>query len=206
MYGYVSAYTGCLLARPFASILNRAAPLGLCCLPELLPNVCKWASPQWCPQLHTVGQRQRTSRSSLSSVTLDPLSVTRHVHPNTGPRQTTMPLPSPDSHSLQLFSIQTDEPLARLLGVLDRVSRICSDILHRDSHTSILSVALELLLEQSGKGNVRKSKQLVSFFSPHLLNRLSSVVIIWAKLLCRADKDRREGGGRRRRAIQKEWG
>lgn len=164
MYGYVSAYTGCLLARPFASILNRATPLGLCCLPELLPNVCKWACPQWYPQLHTVGQRQRTRRSSLSSVTPDPLSVTRHVHPNIGPRQTTMPLPSPDTHSLQLFSIQTDEPLAWLLGALDRVSRICSDILHRDSHTSTLSMALERLLDQSGKGNVGKSKQLVSLF------------------------------------------
>lgn len=30
-----------ILACPFASILNRAAPLGLRCLLELLPNVCK---------------------------------------------------------------------------------------------------------------------------------------------------------------------
>lgn len=128
MYGYVSAFTGCLLARPFASILNRAAPLGLCCLPELLPNVCKWACPQWCPQLHAVGQRQRTRRPSLSSVTPDPLSVTRHVHPNTGPHQRTMSPPSPDTHSPQLFSIHTDEPLAWLFGALDRVSRSCSDM------------------------------------------------------------------------------
>lgn len=135
----ICIHTGCLLARPFASILNRAAPLGLWYLPELLPNVCKWACPQWCPQLHAVGQRQRTRRPSLSSITPDPLSVTRHVHPNNGPRQRTMSSPISDTHSLQLFSIHTDEPLAWLLGALDEVSRICSDILHRDSHTSTLS-------------------------------------------------------------------
>ena len=32
MYGYVSALAGRPLARPFASILNRATPLGLRCL------------------------------------------------------------------------------------------------------------------------------------------------------------------------------
>lgn len=92
--------------------------------------------------------------------------------------------------------MQTDGPLAWLLGSLDRVSRMCSDALRRVSHTSTLSVPLQPLLDQSEKGNVGESKQLVSFFSLYPLNRLSSAVIIWAKLLRRADKDRgwEEGG------------
>lgn len=45
--------------------------------------------------------------------------MTRHVHTNTGPRQRTMSLPSPDTQSVQLFSLHTDEPLAWPLGVLD---------------------------------------------------------------------------------------
>lgn len=141
MYGHVSSCTGCLLACPFASSLNVAAPLGPFCLLELLPNVCKWAFPQWRSQLHTVIQRQKTRRPSLSSVTSDPLAVTRHVHPNTVPCQRTMSPPSLDSHSLQLFFVHTDEPSAWFWGALDSVSRTWSNPLHHDSHTSTRSIA-----------------------------------------------------------------
>lgn len=110
--------------------------------PELLPNVCKWECPQWCLQLHTVGQRQRTRRPSLSSLTPDLLSMTHHVHTNTAPPPKSSVAPhisNPFS-----FSLYADEPSLWLQTVLDR---ICYD----DSWTSMWLTALWHLWDQSRK-------------------------------------------------------
>lgn len=74
-------------------------------------------------------------------------------------------------------------------------SRICSDILLRDSHTSTLSVALELLLGQSEKGNVGKSKQLVSFFFLHTFRTAFPLWSLFGQNYC-AEQTRTEGGRR----------
>lgn len=109
--------------------------------------------------------RPKTEDKADVSFILNPwsLSVTRHVHPNTGPRQRTMSPPGPDTHSLQLFSTHTDESLAWPLGLFGPsvdVGTIAVMVHIPPSRWR----PLNLLLDQSAKGNVKESKQSVFFF------------------------------------------
>lgn len=136
-----------LLARPFASILNGRWAMGRggdegaggVRLLLLLARRCLAGAPcqthanervaQRRPQLHAAAKDRGTRRPSLSSVTSDPLSMTRRVHTNMPPAPHQTPTPSPAKepcHSpppapahrpVARCPLPADDALARILSL-----------------------------------------------------------------------------------------